>query len=153
MIYVASSWRNEYQPRVVEVLRENGFEVYDFRHPVAGDDGFSWGDIASKWLDWTVDEYVEGLQHPLARGGFAMDMDALQRAEAVLLVLPCGRSAHLEAGWAKGAGKKVVAYIPILPEPELMYKMFDLVTGNLFEAIEWLQAAATETKPGGGETE
>jgi hypothetical protein len=30
-IYVASSWRNEYYPEVVEKLREAGHEVYDFR--------------------------------------------------------------------------------------------------------------------------
>ena len=32
-IYVASSWRNEYYPEVVEKLREAGHEVYDFRNP------------------------------------------------------------------------------------------------------------------------
>ena len=39
-IYVASSWRDPYQPEVVAALREAGHEVYDFRnrylnHPVA----------------------------------------------------------------------------------------------------------------------
>lgn len=33
-IYVASSWRNQYQPQVVRFLHEQGHEVYDFRHPV-----------------------------------------------------------------------------------------------------------------------
>lgn len=32
-IYVASSWRNQHQPQVVSFLREQGHEVYDFRHP------------------------------------------------------------------------------------------------------------------------
>jgi len=31
--YVASNWRNQYQPRVVELLRLMGHEVYDFRNP------------------------------------------------------------------------------------------------------------------------
>ena len=39
-IYVASSWRNEYYPEVVEKLREAGHEVYDFRNPPSGDPGF-----------------------------------------------------------------------------------------------------------------
>lgn len=44
-----------------------------------------------------------------------------------MLVLPCGRSAHTEAGWMAGRGKKVVVYIPKMEEPELMYKLFDRV--------------------------
>jgi hypothetical protein len=31
-IYLASSWRNTYQPDVLAQLREQ-FEVYDFRNP------------------------------------------------------------------------------------------------------------------------
>ncbi len=30
-VYIASSWRNEYQPTVVARLREAGHDVYDFR--------------------------------------------------------------------------------------------------------------------------
>ena len=41
-IYVASSWRNEFYPEVVEKLREAGHEVYDFRNPPSGDPGFKW---------------------------------------------------------------------------------------------------------------
>jgi hypothetical protein len=41
------------------------------------------------------------------------------------LVLPSGISAHLEAGWCKGAGKPVVVYAPELKEAELMYKLFE----------------------------
>jgi hypothetical protein len=33
----------------------------------------------------------------------------------------------------KGAGKKVIAYIPEMQEAELMYKLFDLVSDNLDE--------------------
>ena len=32
-IYVASSWRNPYQPEVVAALKKAGHEVYDFRNP------------------------------------------------------------------------------------------------------------------------
>jgi hypothetical protein len=40
-IYVASSWRNEAkQQATVLALREAGHEVYDFRHPAPGNEGF-----------------------------------------------------------------------------------------------------------------
>jgi hypothetical protein len=35
-----------------------------------------------------------------------------------------------------GAGKKVIAYIPEMVEPELMYKLFDRVVGNLDDLVE-----------------
>ncbi len=39
-IYVASSWRNKYQPEVVAALRKAGHKVYDFRNPKDNPGGF-----------------------------------------------------------------------------------------------------------------
>ncbi len=68
---------------------------------------------------------------------FANDMEALEWANTCVLVLPCGRSAHTEAGWCKGRGMKTIVYIPNMEEPELMYKLFDAVT----DSIEGILAA------------
>ena len=59
----------------------------------------------------------------------------LKWADTCVLVLPCGRSAHTEAGWMAGAGKRVIAFIPEMVEPELMYKLFDRVVGNLDDLV------------------
>ena len=59
-----------------------------------------------------------------------------------MLVLPCGRSAHTEAGWMAGAGKKVIVYIPEMQEPELMYKLFDAVTGEIDDLLDEIRKAA-----------
>ena len=139
-IYVASSWRNQYYPEVVQRLREAGHEVYDFRNPPHGGAGFHWTDIDPNAPAWTYAQYAEGLRHPLAERQFQADIDALTWADTCVLVLPCGRSAHTEAGWMAGAGKRVVAYIPEMVEPELMYKLFDAVAGSLEELVEKLQA-------------
>lgn len=122
-VYVASSWRNEYQDVVVQALRAMGHDVYDFKHPSPGDNGFSWGDVDARWQKWTTGQYASGLRHPVALAGFEKDFDAMRWAEACVLVLPCGRSAHLEAGWFCGAGKRLVVYVPAPEriEPELMY--------------------------------
>jgi hypothetical protein len=45
--------------------------------------------------------------------------------------LPCGRSAHTEAGWFAGRGLKTIVYIPEKQEPELMYKLFDAVVDSI----------------------
>ena len=134
-IYVASSWRNKYFPEVVTRLREAGHEVYDFRNPPHGGAGFHWTDVDPDAPNWTYAQYAEGLHHPLAERQFQADIDALTWADTCVLVLPCGRSAHTEAGWMAGAGKRVIAYIPEMLEPELMYKLFDAVAGSLDELV------------------
>lgn len=140
-IYVASSWRNEYQPEVVDILRNAGHEVYDFRNPPKRS-GFAWSQIDPDWENWTTEQYRDALLHPLAVEGFNSDFDGMQWADACVLVLPCGRSANTEAGWMKGAGKLVFVFSPEKQEPELMYKMHDGITGNPWELKRMLRQRA-----------
>lgn len=141
-IYVASSWRNQFQPRVVDTLRGAGHEVYDFRHPRPGDYGFSWGDIAANWQEWTPEQYLKGLSSPIAEAGFASDMEGLRWCDAVVAVQPFGRSASLELGWACGAGK--VTVLLLAPgEPELMVKMCDYICLSINEVLDSLKKAVT----------
>jgi hypothetical protein len=122
-IYVASSWRNKYQPEVVACVRSMDHQVYDFRNP-PGKAGFQWKDIEDDWQNWTMDRYRTLLQTtPDAVFGFVADYRAMQWADTCLLVLPCGRSAHLEAGYFNGAKKQLVIYIPEPIEPDSMYLM------------------------------
>lgn len=134
-IYVASSWRNVYYPEVVKRLREAGFEVYDFRNPPSGDEGFHWECVSERWQDWTPEEYRDNLGHPKAERQFSNDIVAMESCDACVLVLPCGRSAHTEAGWFAGKGKRTIAFIPEKQEPELMYKLFDGVACSIEEVI------------------
>ena len=138
-IYVASSWRNEYFPEVVVKLREAGYDVYDFRNPPSGDPGFKWGSIDPDYMDWTPSHYRDMLHHPKAERQFHNDIEAMEACDACVLVLPCGRSAHTEAGWFAGRGKRVLVYIPEKQEPELMYKLFDGVCCTIEEIIEALR--------------
>lgn len=132
-IYVASSWRNEYQQIVVNHLRGIGHEIYDFRNPSENDKGFAWSDIDKDWTDWTSDQYKKALEHPVAEKGFKNDFDAMKWADCCVMVLPCGRSANTEAGWMKGVGKKVFVFQPIKQEPELMYKIYDGIITSFVE--------------------
>ena len=122
-IYVASSWRNEFQQAVVADLRRAGHEVYDFKNPHEGNNGFGWREIDPDWEKWTARRYIEGLSHPVAQAGFHSDLSGMQWANCCVLVLPCGRSAHLELGWFMGQGKETHVLIPPVQqlEPELMY--------------------------------
>ncbi len=146
-IYVASSWKNPYYDDVVKRLKDEGHRVFDFRHPIYGGNGFHWTDIDEKAQNWTFEQYAEGLHHPKAECQFRNDADAMEVADTCVLVLPCGRSAHTEAGWMAGAGKKVIAYIPEMVEPELMYKLFYAVTNDLDTLATMLSEADDKPKP------
>lgn len=124
-LYVASSWRNDTQPVLVKFLREAGHEVYDFKNPGPENTGFSWRSVDPEWQNWNNNQYIAALKDPIAEIGFMSDFDAMKWADACVLVLPCGRSAHTEAGWMQGQGKPVIVLLdPHGQEPELMYKIY-----------------------------
>jgi hypothetical protein len=141
-IYVASSWRNLYQPTLVTLLRGEGFDVYDFRNPAPGDDGFAWSEIDASWQRWSPQEYREALQHQRAQLGFVQDKRALQMADVTVLVLPCGRSAHLELGYAAGLGQRTAVLMLEPCEAELMYLLCDKVCLSIDELLAWLRETA-----------
>ena len=85
--------------------------------------------VASSWRNEYYPEVVRQ---------FHNDIKAMEACDACVLVLPCGRSAHTEAGWFAGRGKKTVVYIPERLEPELMYKLFDGVCCTMEELVETL---------------
>lgn len=123
-IYVASSWRNDFQPHVVERLRAAGHTVYDFKNPQGAGPGtgFAWAEIDPNWRQWKVKDYLLALTHAKAQAGFESDERGMVRADACVLVLPAGRSAHVEFGWMVGRGK--LGYVLLSEEgfdPDLMY--------------------------------
>ena len=138
-IYVASCWRNELFPGVVKGLRETGHEVYDFRNPPSGDPGFKWSSVSEDYMECSPAEYLDMLHHPKAERQFHNDINAMEACDTCVLVLPCGRSAHTEAGWFAGKGRTVIAYIPEKQEPELMYKLFSAVCCTMEELLEELE--------------
>lgn len=137
-LYVASSWRNLLQPDVVKALREAGHEVYDFRNPEPGNHGFAWSEVDPDWRNWTPEKFLAGLGHPTAERGFELDMKGLNWSEGTVLVLPSGRSAHLEAGYAAGQGKPVFILLDPMFEPELMYKMAATIVTSIPELLKAL---------------
>lgn len=139
-IYVASSWRNSIQQAVVSVLRASGHEVYDFKNPAPGNTGFAWSEIDREWLSWTPENFARLLStHPVAAAGFALDKGALDWCDTCVIVLPCGRSAHLEAGYAAGQGKQVFVLLhPDKFEPELMYLLCTSCAVSIDEIVERL---------------
>ena len=150
-IYVASSWRNPNHNGLVTHLKQKGHEVLDYRRGK----GFKWEEISPNWEDWIPDEYREGLTHRLAEKGFDRDYGDMKKANTCILVLPSGRSSHIEAGWFTGQGKPTAIFIPGQyewreMEPELMYKLADRVILGRKELDAWLNTLDTITATIGG---
>jgi hypothetical protein len=121
-LYVATSWKNEAFPAVVAKLRGYGHECYDFRD---ANRSFNWSEIDPTWdranpvLDkWNL---CNALMSKPAAKAFSHDKAALDWCDAGVLVMPCGRSAHLEAGYLIGQGKPVWILMADNERPDLMH--------------------------------
>jgi len=140
-VYVASSWRNTIQPAVVTALRQQGHTVYDFREPPNGIPGFKWSEIDHKWESWSAAQYrFYLLRAPIVARGFVSDLRAMQWADTCVLVLPSGRSAHLEAGWFCGQGKRCIILTRDGEEPELMNLLATDICVSIDEVLECLRS-------------
>lgn len=129
-IYIASSWKNYQIVRQLSgLLQAEGHEVYDFTDEKKHF-AFNALDIprftgkSRDEIDWL--EFNECRETMMA---FKTDKAGLDWADAVLMVLPCGRSAHIEAGYAVGQGKPLIIYGD-LPKGE-----FETMYGFAFDCI------------------
>lgn len=135
-LYVIGSLRNPSIPVYGRTLRAAGFEVFDDWHaagPKADD----------HWREYEVSRgrtYTEALDGAAARNVFRFDKANLDRADAAVLVLPAGKSGHMELGYFIGTGKP--GYILMDPEDcrwDVMYRFATGVFGSVQELIEELQ--------------
>jgi len=120
---------------VAEALRDAGHEVFD--------DWYAAGpDADDHWQAYELDRghtYKEALYGPHAQTVFGFDLHHLELADVVVLVLPAGKSGHLELGWAAGRGKP--SYILFDGEPtryDVMYQFADGVFMDVKELISVL---------------
>lgn len=106
-IYIASSWKNiELVASVTAFLRQHGHEVDCFGDTTTGRFSFHFSEIP----EFETLDAIGFLNDERSRRAFAEDKKWLDWCEAVVMILPCGKSAHLEAGYAVGQGKKLIIY-------------------------------------------
>jgi hypothetical protein len=136
VIYLIGSLRNPEIPHIGLDLRNVGFEVFD--------DWWSASPDADDW--WQAHERLKGKAYKEALSGyhaetvFAFDRKHIDRSDLVVLVMPAGRSGHLELGYAIGQGKS--GYVLFDQEPErfdVMYKFCTDVSFSLDELKETLK--------------
>lgn len=127
-IYLIGSLRNPEVPKIAETLRkETSFEIFDDWH--------SAGPEADDY--WQAYEKFRGHSYPQALAGwhaqdvFAFDKRHLDRSVGGVLVLPAGKSGHLELGYLIGQGK--FGYILMDKEPDRFDIMYQFANGVFFK--------------------
>lgn len=138
-IYVASSWRNTHYDIVIKALGNHGYDVWNWRQPPTGGEGFSWQQVGvhdyQHGQKYSVPAWRNMLRTPVAQAGFASDLAGMNWCDVGVLLHPAGRSAHLEAGWIAGRGKPVHVLCPEHIEPDLMVLALN---GKICETITQL---------------
>jgi nucleoside 2-deoxyribosyltransferase len=130
-VYIASSWRNADGVKLLaDFLRDYHMEVFAFVEQDKRADGLDkfifnakdWdGKVPLDKMDW-----IDFMDNPKTERAYRADKAGLDWADTVILLLPCGRSAHLEAGYAVGKGKELYVWgdLPI-GQFETMYGFAD----------------------------
>lgn len=130
--FIASRFRNKQAVLdLTEKLRQKGKTVYCFVEEY--DDSQTPEEYMQKFENipnWREDASVKTM--------FEKDMQALRNSDALILLLPAGKSAHVEAGAAYGFGKKCIL-IGEQKEAESLYLIFEEVYQSIDEFVESLQ--------------
>lgn len=119
--FIASRWRNRDSVRLLaQKLREKGFSVYCFI-----DEEHSLNDPNEDPEEEMkkFETIVDWRNNPMVKAMFDHDMNALRDSETLIMLLPAGKSAHMEAGAAYGVGKKCI-FIGEQKETESLYLIF-----------------------------
>lgn len=135
VVYLIGSLRNPKVPEVAEAMRKVGFDVFD--------DWFAAGEIADDaWRDYEKSRkrtYDQALQGFAAKHVFEFDFYHLNRAAMGVLVMPAGKSGHLELGYLRGQEKPT--FVLFDGEPERWDVMYQFAQGGIHYKVDSLVSA------------
>lgn len=128
-IYVIGSLRNPAIGDIANKLRTAGHDVFD--------DWYAAGPEADDyWQKYEIakgNNYKQALQGEAAKNVYNFDKRHLDAAEITVLVMPAGKSGHLELGYTIGCGKP--GYI-ILDNPDRWDVMYQFANGVFYSVDE-----------------
>jgi hypothetical protein len=135
-IYLIGSLRNPTIPELGVALRALGHEVFDDWHGAGPEADDYW----QKYEQERGRDYLSALHGFAASNVFEFDMRHLDSAAAAVLVLPAGKSAHLELGYMRGRGAWTAVLFDSEPDRwDVMYRLADaqfFSIESLLEAID-----------------
>lgn len=140
MVYLIGSLRNESIPLLGNSLRRrlgDGWTVFD--------DWYCAGPEADDyWRTYEIakgHDFAQGVRGKAAQNVLAFDKSNLESCTHAVLVLPAGRSGHLELGYTVGLGKKTFILLDgDYDRWDVMYGFADLLVTSTDELVKGLQA-------------
>lgn len=137
-IYLIGALKNWEIVTLANELQELGFDVFaDWITPGPEADSFLL--IYAGLRGWS---YKQALNSYAATHVFEFDKSHIDRCDIVVMVMPAGKSGHLELGYARGCGKP--GYILFDKEPDRFDVMYKFATDiffskqDLFETLKSL---------------
>ena len=133
-IYLIGSMRNENIPLLGRRLRALGHEVHDeWYAPGPNADDY--------WRDYETakgNTFVDAIKGRHAEEVFNYDKKYIDKADCVVLLMPAGKSAHLEMGYAVGQHKETHIVLDDPDRWDIMYRFLDHVWANEDELVAYL---------------
>jgi nucleoside 2-deoxyribosyltransferase len=137
-VYVIGSLRNPVIPEVAAALRDRGFDAFDDWYAAGPEADDYW----KRYEQARGRTYGEALTGYAARHVYEFDKRHIDSADAALMVLPAGKSGHLELGYAIGQGKPGVILLDESQDRwDVMYQFATAVTADLAGAARALARA------------
>jgi hypothetical protein len=147
VLYLIGSLRNERIPELAKKIRKDNPDVEVF------DDWYSAGPEADDcWKEhqqFKGLDYRQALSGPAARNVFSFDKKHLDRSTHAILVLPAGRSGHMEIMYAAyGVGCKTAILLDTKDERwDVMYQFIPTVMHSDKEINSWLTSQEEKMTP------
>ncbi len=137
-IYVIGSLRQDRPAEVANELRELGFTVFDDWHSQGTDADEHW----ARYEKRRGRSYKEALEGKAACHAFEFDRRHLEACAGAVMVMPAGKSGHLELGWVLGQGRPGFILLDGEPERyELMVKFATAVCSSMEELVAAMRKA------------
>ncbi len=136
-VYLIGSLRNPVVPEVAAYLRDGGFEVFDDWYAAGPEADDYW----QKYETQRGHTYAEALKGYAAKHVYEFDLWHLNRCDIGVLLLPAGKSGHLELGYMIGQGKPGFVLFDKVPDRyDVMYQFAQSIAMSKEELLEQLKA-------------
>lgn len=136
-IYLIGSLRHNRTRAVAEGLRNEGYDVFDDWH-AAGPEA---DDIWREYEQERGNDYLTALRGYHAQHVFDFDFRHITRCDIGVLVLPAGKSGHMELGYILGTGKP--GFILLESEDpkrwDIMYRFATSVCGTYTDLLREIE--------------
>lgn len=134
-IYLIGSLRNTRVPELAIELRKHGHEVFDDWYSAGPEADDYW----QKHAKQRGETYHDALHGYHAEDVFLFDKRHLDRCDTVVLLMPAGKSGHLELGYAIGSGKRGFVCFDTEPDRfDVMYRFAIESGGDICFSMEEL---------------